>query len=61
MVIIGIQMCFIQEDILNKQRRLDHMAHRTDLINKKLAEMAQSEGIMNRVIKNTEEEIEEMR
>ncbi|XP_071485691.1 coiled-coil domain-containing protein 178-like [Diadema antillarum] len=47
-------------EILNKQRRLDHMAYRTDLINKKLAEMAQSEGFMNRVIKNTSEEIQEM-
>nr|XP_054772719.1 coiled-coil domain-containing protein 178-like [Lytechinus pictus] len=48
------------EEILNRQRRLDHMAYRTDLINKKLGEMAQSEGFMDRVIKNTSEEIEEM-
>ena len=37
------------------------MAYRSDLIRKKLADMAQSSGYMDKVIKTTEEAIEEIR
>ncbi|KAJ8034089.1 hypothetical protein HOLleu_24515 [Holothuria leucospilota] len=50
----------LQSDYLEKQKKLDYMAHRTDFIQKKLAEQDQSDNFMDRVIKNTSEAIEEL-
>lgn len=56
-------MCssLLQAEYLEKQKKLDYMAARTDFIQKKLAEQSQSENFMDRVIKNTSEAIEELK
>ncbi|XP_022102593.1 coiled-coil domain-containing protein 178-like [Acanthaster planci] len=50
----------LEKEILNATKRLDYMAYRTDLINKKLADMAKSQSVMHKVITTTEESIAEL-
>ena len=50
----------LQKEILNASKRLDYMAYRIDLINKKLADMAKSQNFMHKVIASTEESIAEL-
>ncbi|XP_038056711.1 coiled-coil domain-containing protein 178-like [Patiria miniata] len=54
------QCADLEKEILNASKRLDYMAYRTDLINKKLADMAKSQSVMLKVITSTEETIAEL-
>ena len=53
-------MIYLQKQILDLTKRLDYMGYRSDLINRKLLDMAKSQGFMLKVITSTEETIAEL-
>ncbi|XP_071807760.1 coiled-coil domain-containing protein 178-like [Asterias amurensis] len=50
----------LKKQILDLTKRLDYMGYRSDLINRKLLDMAKSQGFMLKVITSTEETIAEL-